>query len=60
MCPVCVANIALIAVSGSSTGGMTAFAVKKFFFGDKRNHQRNRTGGEQNENRGNGTEKKSE
>ncbi len=32
MCPLCVANVALIAVGASSTSGLAAFAVKKFFF----------------------------
>jgi len=32
MCPVCVANMALIAVGASSTSGLTAFGVKRFFF----------------------------
>ena len=31
MCPVCVANVALIAVGASSTSGVAAFAVKRFF-----------------------------
>jgi|HubBroStandDraft_4_1064222.scaffolds.fasta_scaffold11754_4 predicted dithiol-disulfide oxidoreductase (DUF899 family) len=30
MCPVCAANIALIAAGASSSGGLTAFALKKF------------------------------
>ena len=29
MCPACVANIAVIAASATSTGGLTAFVVKK-------------------------------
>ena len=29
MCPACIANIAVIAASATSTGGLTAFVVKK-------------------------------
>jgi hypothetical protein len=31
MCPVCMATAALMAASVTSTGGLTAFAMKKFF-----------------------------
>jgi hypothetical protein len=31
MCPVCIATAALIAGSATSTGGLAAVAVKKFF-----------------------------
>ena len=30
MCPVCIATAALIASSATSTGGLTALAVRKF------------------------------
>jgi hypothetical protein len=57
MCPVCVTNALLMAVSASSTGGLTALAMKKLYWKSKRNHQTEDTGGEQNENRSNGTQK---
>jgi hypothetical protein len=31
MCPVCAANIALIAAGATSSGGLTTFVAKKFF-----------------------------
>ena len=31
MCPACIANMTLIAAGAGSTGGLTAFAMKKFF-----------------------------
>jgi hypothetical protein len=31
MCPVCMANAALIVAGATSTGGLTALAVKKLF-----------------------------
>ena len=30
MCPICLANLALLAAGASSTGGLAAFAVGKF------------------------------
>jgi hypothetical protein len=48
----------LIAVGAGSTGGLTAFAMKKFFWRADRKHQTNEIGGGQNENRNNGTENK--
>jgi hypothetical protein len=50
----------LIAAGASSSGGLTAFAVKKFFWRADRKHQTNEIEGEQNENRGNGTENRGE
>jgi hypothetical protein len=32
MCPACIANMTLIAAGAGSTGGLTAFAMKKLFF----------------------------
>ena len=60
MCPACIANMTLIAAGASSSGGLTAFAVKKFFWRAGRKHQTNEIGLEQNENRGNGTENRGE
>jgi hypothetical protein len=51
MCPVCVTNALLVAVSASSTGGLTALAMKKLCWKSKRNHQTENTREEQNENR---------
>jgi hypothetical protein len=48
----------LITAGTASTGGLTAFAVKKFFSQPDRNHQTNETGERQNENRNNGTANK--
>jgi hypothetical protein len=50
----------LITAGTTSTGGLAAFAVKKFFSKPDRNHQTNETGERQNENRDNGTENKQE
>ena len=44
MCPICLGNLALLAASTSSGGGLTAFAVAKFL----KKKQTNRK--EQNEN----------
>ncbi len=60
MCPVCVANMTLIAVGASSTSGVAAFAVKRFFSKPVRNQKKNETGKEQNENRCNGIRNRSE
>jgi hypothetical protein len=49
MCPVCLANLAFIAAGASSTSGLAALAVKKFFSKPDRNHQTNER--RQNENR---------
>src|SRR5215510_9131871 len=49
MCPVCITNAVVAAVGVSSTGGLTAFAMKRLFWRPKRNHQTNETGGKQNE-----------
>jgi hypothetical protein len=35
MCPFCLANIALLAAATASTGGLTAFAVKKLHVGGR-------------------------
>jgi ribulose kinase len=53
-------TVMLIAGGATSTGGLTAFAVKKLFWKAERKHQTNETGGEQNENRDNGTENRRE
>src|SRR5437867_5405858 len=47
MCPVCIGNVTLIAAGASSSGGLTAFAVKKIFWKAERKHQTNETGGKQ-------------
>jgi len=57
MCPFCLANLAFIAAGAASTSGLTALAVKKFWFEPDRNHQTNEIGERQNENRDVGTEK---
>src|SRR5437867_12433232 len=46
MCPVCVANATLAAVSAISAGGLSAFAGRKLFLKTERNEQTNETGGE--------------
>jgi len=48
----------LIAAGAGSTGGLTAFAMKKIFFRADQKHQTNEIGGGQNENRNNGSENK--
>jgi hypothetical protein len=57
MCPVCIANLALIAAGSTSTGGMAALVVKKV-----RAKGRNQTdqNGEQNETRTNGKQNSNE
>src|ERR1700737_1289816 len=45
MCPVCFANLALVAVGATSGGGLTAFALNKFC----RKKQTHRTKGRENE-----------
>jgi hypothetical protein len=56
MCPVCVTNALLMVVSASSTGGLTALAMKKLCLKSKRNHQIE-DGGNQNDNRNNRRQK---
>jgi hypothetical protein len=56
MSPACIANMTLIAAGAGSTGGLTAFAMKRIFFRADRKHQTNEIGGGQNENRNNGSE----
>jgi hypothetical protein len=51
MCPVCLTNAALIAASATSSGGLTAFAMSKFF----RKKKTNQTRGKQNETKRDGT-----
>ena len=36
MCPACIANLVLIAIGATSSGGLTTFALTKFFKGQKR------------------------
>ena len=36
MCPVCFANLVLIAIGATSSGGLTTFALTKFLKGKKR------------------------
>jgi len=45
-----------MAIGATSTGGLSAFALKKLFWKTERKHQTNKDEGEQNENRDNGTE----
>jgi hypothetical protein len=45
MCPVCVANIALIAAGTTSSGGLTALAVAKLY----KRKQTQQIGGSENE-----------
>ena len=45
MCPVCVANMVLIAVGATSSGGLTAFAMNKLY----KRKQTNEIKGGQNE-----------
>ena len=45
MCPLCVANLALIAAGATSTSGLAAFAANKFH----NRRQTNQTKGKQNE-----------
>jgi len=37
MCPACLANAVLIAVGATSSGGLTAFALTKFYRRKQRN-----------------------
>src|SRR4029453_14314422 len=53
MCPACIANAMLAAAGATSTGGLAAFAMKRFFFQPDRNNQINKE--RQNENRDMGT-----
>src|SRR5438046_5976537 len=46
MCPVCVANATLAAVSAISAGGLSGYAGRKLLLKTKRNDQTNETGGE--------------
>src|SRR5260370_37404199 len=56
MCPGCMTNYLMLFTAGTtSTGGLAAFAVKKFFSKPDRNHQTNETGERQNENPDNET-----
>jgi hypothetical protein len=48
--------LVLITAGTTSTGGLTVFAVKKFFSKADRSHQTNETGERQNEKRDIGTE----
>jgi len=50
----------LITAGTTSTGGLAAFAMKKFFSKPNRNHQTNETGERENENRNIGTENRQE
>jgi hypothetical protein len=56
MCPVCVANLAFITASATSTSGLAALAVKKFLLKWKTTYQTKETEGGRNENRNNETE----
>jgi hypothetical protein len=47
MCPACITTALLTAVGASSTGGLTAVALKKLCWKSKRDHQTEETGGEQ-------------
>lgn len=52
MCPVCLANLALLAVGATSAGGAAAFVVKKIRAKNdaKNTNPETQTGEEQNEN----------
>jgi membrane protein YqaA with SNARE-associated domain len=51
MCPVCLTNAALIAAGATSSGGLTAFMMNKFY-GKKRMNQAR---GKKNESKRDGT-----
>jgi uncharacterized membrane protein YdjX (TVP38/TMEM64 family) len=51
MCPVCLTNAALIVVGATSSGGLTAFMMSKFYGKKKMNQAR----GKQNESKRDGT-----
>jgi hypothetical protein len=55
MCPVCLANLAFITAGATSTSGLAALAVKKFFSKSNQLHQTNQPGQKQDENRDIGT-----
>lgn len=55
MCPACITNLALITAGATSTGGLAALVMTKFFSKPDQNHQTNETRERQNENRNNGT-----
>jgi hypothetical protein len=40
MCPVCVTNLALIAAGATSSGGLTAFMMRKFYRKKKTNQRK--------------------
>jgi hypothetical protein len=40
MCPVCVANLGLIAAGATSSSGLTAFVLSKFCRGKKSNQRK--------------------
>ena len=46
MCPACIANMALVAVGATSSGGVAAFVFRKFY----RNSKPTKTENNQNEN----------
>jgi hypothetical protein len=52
MCPACMANIILVTTGATSSGGVTAFALSKFY----RRKQINRNKENQNEPARNGTQ----
>jgi hypothetical protein len=60
MCPVCLANLAIIAAGATSTSGLSALAVKKLFFKPYRDYQTNEIGEKQSENRNDETENRQE
>jgi hypothetical protein len=43
MCPACLANAVLIAVGATSGGGLTAFAINKFFRRKQTNKDQRKT-----------------
>jgi hypothetical protein len=49
MCPVCIANIAVIAAGATSTGGLTSLAVRKFYRRTVGKNLENQSKGEENE-----------
>src|SRR5260370_41029742 len=55
MCRGCIASMTLIAAGAGSTGGLTAFAMKRIFLEPTENIKQTKLGRE-NENRNNGSE----
>jgi hypothetical protein len=56
MCPVCVANMALVAAGATSSGGLTALVVSKFY----KRKETNKIKGTKNETARDGTQNRNE